>query len=755
MITFVLLPLALLTMTLQTAAPPSPASPIVQSEFIFEHAPFPSAHASTIVETPDGLVAAWFGGTKERDPDVGIWLARHDGSGWSAPVEAANGVQPDGVRYPCWNPVLVQPSRGPLVLFYKVGPSPSEWWGMVRTSTDGGRTWSAATPLPTGILGPIRAKPVELDPGVMLMGSSTEHDGWVVHMERFTGSWTPESLGSASSWVKSGALNDPNQFGAIQPTILVHSPSLLQILCRSRQGVITQAWSEDGGRTWTPMTATTLPNPSAGIDTVRLSDGRFLLVYNPSATSRGKLEVAVSADGKAWSPVVVLEDAADEYSYPAMIQTRDGSVHLTYTWKRERIKHVVLDPARIAFPSQVSASNLGTDANGNPLRRAVKTGHVSNYDESKVKPYTLPDPLVMSTGVAVRDAATWMKERRPEIIRMYERHIYGRIPAGTPKMNWHVTETDTAARDGAAVRKRIVGTIGDRADAPRVNLTLYTPSNVKTPVPLILLVNFGGGTATPANTPPGDPPVAADIITRGWGYATVVYQDIQPDRNNTFNQGVIGATLTSGQQQPAPDEWGTIGAWAWGISRIIDFLETEKSVDAKHIAVFGHSRLGKTALWASALDERIAAVYASCSGEMGAALARRDWGETVDDMAPTFPYWFAGNFQQWVGRWNDMPVDAHMLIALSAPRPVFVTGGTKDQWADPKGMFLAEVAAGPVYRLFGKKDLGVTELPPLDTPIISGELGWHYHTGGHAATPEDWKAFLGFVGKYFQSKESK
>jgi predicted neuraminidase len=754
MITFVLLPLVtLMTIAVQT---PAPASAILQSEFIFERAPFPSAHASTIVETPDGLVAAWFGGTRERDPDVGIWVSRREGRAWSAPIEVANGVQPDGTRYPCWNPVLFQPSRGPLVLFYKVGPSPSEWWGMVRTSADAGRTWSAATKLPAGILGPIRAKPIELGDGVMLAGSSTEHDGWVVHMERFSGSWTADALSSSSSWEKSSALNDAKDFGAIQPTILMHSSTSLEILCRSRQGVITQAWSEDGGRTWGRMTATELPNPSAGIDSVRLRDGRFLLVYNPSATSRAKLEVAQSTDGKVWSSVAVLEDAAGEYSYPAMIQARDGSIDITYTWKRERIKHVVLDSTRFAPISQTSSSNLGSDGDGNPLRRARKTGHVSNYDESKVPPYTLPDPLVLSNGVPVRDARAWVQTRRPEIVRVYERDIWGRIPDKTPKVTWQVTETDAAAREGTAVKKRVVGTIGRAPEAPRMNVTLYTPSNMKTPVPIILLVNFGGGTAPPpANAPSGEPPVAAEIIARGWGYAMVGYNDIQPDRMNTFNQGVIGATLAQGQQQPGPDEWGTISAWAWGVSRIIDFLETDKSVDAKHIAVFGHSRLGKTALWASALDERIAAVYASCSGEMGAALARRDWGETVDDMAQSFPYWFAGNFQQWVGRWNQMPVDAHMLIALSAPRPVFVTGGTKDQWADPKGMFLAEVAAGPVYRLVGKKDLGVTELPPLDTPITGGELGWYYHTGGHAATAEDWKAFLQFLGKYFQSKESK
>ncbi len=752
MITFVLLPLlAFSTATLQSAGAATAASPIVHTEFIYERAPFPSAHASTIVETREGLVAAWFGGTKERDPDVGIWVSRRDGSGWSAPIEVANGVQPDGKRYPCWNPVLFQPSSGPLILFYKIGPSPSEWWGMVRTSADAGRTWSEATRLPAGILGPIRAKPVELNAGVLLAGSSTEHDGWIVHMERFTGAWTPESLGSLSSWEKTGALNDAKEFGAIQPTILVHSPSSIQILCRSRQRVITQAASQDGGRTWSPMTATALPNPSAGIDAVKLTDGRFLLVYNPSATSREKLELALSSDGKEWRPVATLEDSPGEYSYPAMIQARDGSVHVTYTWKRERIKHVVLDPARFPAASQTSQTNLGSDADGNPLRRALKTGHVSNYDESRVGTYTLPDPLVLADGTPVRDARTWTQTRRPEIIRMYQRDIWGRIPSKTPKVTWQVTATDPVAREGAAIKKQIVGTVGNGVEPPRINLTVYTPANVKTPVPMILLVNFGGGTAPrPANAPTGDPPVASEILARGWGYAMVGYNDIQPDKINTFNQGVIGATLAPGQQQPGPDEWGTISAWAWGVSRIIDFMETDKAIDAKRIAVFGHSRLGKTALWASALDERIAAVYASCSGEMGAALSRRDWGETVDDMTQNFPYWFAGNFQQWSGRWKDMPVDAHMLIALSAPRPVFVTGGTKDQWADPRGMFLAEVAAGPVYRLLGKKDLGVTELPALDKPVIDGDLGWYYHTGGHAATPEDWATFLQFLGKYFK-----
>ena len=381
------------------------------------------------------------------------------------------------------------------------------------------------------------------------------------------------------------------------------------------------------------------------------------------------------------------------------------------------------------------------DAQGNPIRVAKATGHVSNYDESNVKPYTLPDPLVFADGTRVSDAAA-LRKRRAEIVTLYETEIYGRVPGSTPRVTW--TETvETHPAPESAGRVKYVGTVGSSAQAPKINLTVRRPAERRgAPMPLILLLNFGGG----AKTPPQDPPVADEILRRGWAYATVIYQDIQPDRANTFDQGVIGAT----PGERAADSWGTITAWAWGVSRIVDFLATMKDIDPKRIALFGHSRLGKTALWASALDERFAAVYASCSGEMGAALARRDWGETVDDMAQNFPWQFAGNFQKWAGRWNEMPVDAHMLIALSAPRPVFITGGTTDQWADPVGMFKAAVAAGPVYRLLGKRDLGTTTLPPLDTPLTAGDLGWHYHTGGHTATLADWKAFLEFLGKYFQ-----
>ncbi len=334
-------------------APPSDSLLVIQKGFIFEEAPFASAHASTIVETPLGWAVAWFGGTDEGNPDVGIWFSRHDGDRWSAPVEVATGVQTDGTRYPCWNPVLFRPPAGPLVLFYKVGPNPRAWWGMVKISIDLGSTWSEAAPLPDGILGPVRAKPLLMSDGSLLAGSSTEHDGWVVHMERYVASaeggelWSLGRLAAPVAWTRTGPLNDASEFEAIQPSILLHSPDRLQILCRSGQGVVTQAWSEDGGLTWGPMTATGLPNPNAGVDAVRLADGRYLLIYNPTTEGRSQLGLAVSSDGVDWEPVTLLEDAPGEYSYPAMVQGEDGFVYITYTWQRKRIAYAVIDPAAI------------------------------------------------------------------------------------------------------------------------------------------------------------------------------------------------------------------------------------------------------------------------------------------------------------------------------------------------------------------------------------------------------------------------
>jgi hypothetical protein len=395
-------------------------------------------------------------------------------------------------------------------------------------------------------------------------------------------------------------------------------------------------------------------------------------------------------------------------------------------------------------------ANLGNDANGNPLRKAFKTGHISNYDESKVAPYSLPDPLVLSNGRPVSNVDTWTKQRRPELIKLYETEIYGRVPANAPRVTWEIGEVDREWRKGRAVRKKLVAHARAGSDERQFNVWLYTPAAATKPVPVVLSIIFAPAARGGGPAPTGEPLVADEILARGWGYATVVYTEIQPDRANAWKDGVIGLTLASDQAEPRPDEWGTISAWAWGISRIIDYFETDKAVDAKHVAIQGFSRLGKTVLWAGAKDTRVAAVFSGCAGELGSSLARRDWGETVDDMAQNFAWQFAGNLQKYVGRWNDMPVDAHMLIALNAPRPVFITGGTTDQWSDPKGEFLAEVAAGPVYRLLGKKDLGKTSFPEPDSPVVSGELAFHYHTGGHTLTPAEWKLFLEFLGRHFQ-----
>jgi predicted neuraminidase len=322
---------------------------ILVNEFIYETAPYPSAHASTIVETTSHeIVAAWFGGTRERSPDVGIWVARRTKDGWTPSVEVANGLQPDGTRHPTWNPVLFQPRSGPLMLFYKVGPSPESWWGMLRTSTDGGRTWSEARRLPDGILGPIKNKPVQLADGTILSPTSTESEPepsrWQVHFER--------SSDGGTTWTATPALNDGMTLAAIQPSILFREKiggDALLAVGRTRQGKVFSTSSDDGGKTWSALSLIdSLPNPNAGIDAVTLADGRQLIVYNPTTRGRTPLAVATSRDGRTWTKVLTLEDQPGEYSYPAVIQTSDGRVHVTYTWKRQRVKHVVIDPAKLA-----------------------------------------------------------------------------------------------------------------------------------------------------------------------------------------------------------------------------------------------------------------------------------------------------------------------------------------------------------------------------------------------------------------------
>ncbi len=310
----------------------------MDSQFIFavDGALTPSCHASTIVETAAGaLLCAWFGGTREGAGDVGIWLARSEGGGWSAPVEVAADE-----RHPCWNPVLFRPREGPLLLFLKVGASPARWWGEVIASADDARTWTARRRLPDGIFGPVKNKPVQLGDCTVVCPSSTEHDGWRVRFE------LTSDLGE--TWTTAGPVGDGRTLPSIQPTILTHPGGRLQALCRSTRGVISQTWSDDDGRTWTDLTPTELPNPNSGIDAVTLQDGRHLMVYNPITRGRHRLSVALSDDGLRWRDVAGREqDHEHEYSYPAVIQAADGAVHVTYTYRRRTIRHVVIGLAEL------------------------------------------------------------------------------------------------------------------------------------------------------------------------------------------------------------------------------------------------------------------------------------------------------------------------------------------------------------------------------------------------------------------------
>jgi predicted neuraminidase len=366
------------------ASPSGSEAAIVKSEFIYDTAPFPSCHASTIEETEHGLIAAFFGGTAERNPDVCIYVSRFENNHWTPPQEVANGLGFSTNRLPTWNPVLFQPKNGPLMLFYKVGPSPSTWWGMLTTSEDGGKTWSTPQRLPENILGPIKNKPVQLANGDILSPSSTEGaGGWRVHFER--------SSDLGRTWQFIGPVNDGKTIGAIQPSILFHSNNRLQSIGRTRQEKVFEIWSTDGGQTWSEMSLLDLPNPNSGTDAVTLKDGRQLLVYNHNIRTglhqaevennsavrlgrgadsssrftgsgpakagsnnkgRSPLNVAVSKDGKEWFAALELEndpDAPNGFAYPAVIQTSDGLVHITYTWERKRIKHVVVDPGKLSL----------------------------------------------------------------------------------------------------------------------------------------------------------------------------------------------------------------------------------------------------------------------------------------------------------------------------------------------------------------------------------------------------------------------
>jgi len=399
-----------------------------------------------------------------------------------------------------------------------------------------------------------------------------------------------------------------------------------------------------------------------------------------------------------------------------------------------------------------------------------------NYDEAKVPQYELPDPLLLKNGERVSSETVWVEQRRPEVLRLFEKEMYGRSPKKPKRMQFELVDLEAEALSGLAIRKQVVIRLKGSSEAPSMNLLIYLPSNAPKPVPAFLALNFQGNhsihpdpaiflsdrwmreggegvvnhRATEDSRGAAAPrwPVEM-ILARGYAVATVYYGDLEPDHAEGWHEGIRSEFGPKPKEGSLPKAaWGAIGAWAWGLSRALDYLETDPDIDAERVAVMGHSRLGKTAVWAGAQDDRFAMVISNDSGCGGAALSRRRFGETVKRINTSFPHWFNGNFKKYNEAEDTLPLDQHMLLALVAPRSLYVASAAEDQWADPRGEFLSALSAGPVYRLFGLDGLGVDEMPEIEQ-AVGERIGYHIRSGKHNVTDYDWEQYLRFADRQF------
>ncbi|HPR12290.1 MAG TPA: acetylxylan esterase [Bacteroidales bacterium] len=393
-----------------------------------------------------------------------------------------------------------------------------------------------------------------------------------------------------------------------------------------------------------------------------------------------------------------------------------------------------------------------------------------NYEEDKVGNYTLPDPLTMLNGKKVKNEKQWYKKRRPEILELFYEFQYGKVPGKPKDMSFNVFDKGTPALEGKALRKQVTVYFTKDTSDYKMDILVYLPADAKGPVPLFLNLSF-----SPNATIADDPgiragtmwgrdgqrlPVSrrggfgrmnlAQFLDEGIGFASIYYGDIEPDFAKGYKYGIRSYYTKPDTAYPAPDQWGAISAWSWGLSRAMDYFETDPLIDETKVALFGISRLGKTVLWTGVRDDRFGMVIASCGGEGGAALSRRNYGENIDHMThPTrYFYQFAGNWRNYKDDFNSSPVDAHMLVALMAPRPLLLQTGLTDYWSDPKGEFLSAVAAEPVWKLLGKKGLETNKWPAPGEAILN-DLGYYMHEGGHGAMPADYAVFIRFMKMHF------